>query len=129
MCEDCWGKCREEEGDGEGERLEHGDLDWGEEEATMGICSLCGQMLEEGACEGCSRRLGEARRREPGRERLSVIITRIQLITGREGVGGRTEVVHKYMELGRDEEATVTALGFLPQREGVRRAGRRTEDR
>ena len=50
----------------------------------------------------------------PATERLSVIIDRIVAVTG----AGKSAVVRKYLELGRDEDATVVAFGTRkPQRE------------
>ena len=74
------------------------------DEAQMGYCSLCGDLLEEGGCRQCAAVMGVTARlgeglREP-RERLSKIVERMMIVTGRD----KETVVRTYIAQGRGEE-------------------------
>jgi hypothetical protein len=148
MCGDCQGdldtamregRCMncgvEEAGEGLCQRCEDeeeggGSLEASEEEfgfeAGMGICALCGNETEQGRCKQCDSVLGEGLQegmveQPKPRERLSRIIDRIAGITCRE----TGEVVRVYIEMGRDEDATIDCLGI--PREGAPSPDRATQ--
>ena len=87
--------------------LEGGTEDPGEEDG-LGICGYCGETYEGGGCDQCGELLGETGPRYAQGERLSSIIERIEVVTGKD----KKTVVMKYLELGRDEVATIDALGI-----------------
>ena len=78
------------------------------EEEGLGICELCGGTYDEGVCIQCSALLGETGRRYAQGERLSSIVARMEEVTGQS----KKKVLMKYLELGRDEVATIDALGI-----------------
>ncbi len=64
--------------------------------------------MREGGCDQCLALLGETGPRYAQGERLSSIVARLEEVTGRD----KRTVVRKYLELGRDEVATIDELGI-----------------
>ncbi len=78
------------------------------EEDGMGVCVYCGKTYEGGGCDQCTALFGETGPRYPQGERLSSIIARIEEVTGKD----KHTVMKTYLEFGRDEVATIDAMGI-----------------
>ncbi len=89
------------------EEPEGGMEDPGEEDG-MGICGYCGERYEGGGCDQCRALVGETGQRYAQGERLSSIVARIETVTGRD----KRTVLKTYIEMGRDETATIDTLGI-----------------
>ncbi len=88
------------------EELDGGVVDQGEEDG-MGICGHCGERYEGGGCDQCRALVGETGPRYAQGERLSSIVARMETVTGRD----KRTVLEKYIEMGRDETATIVLWG------------------